>query len=229
LPSAVLSARRDAGGGLVLVVLEVEAVLAEAYSAPGQYIELETSRGNVFFVLAGALGSTSWELLVRNAGDAADVLVNAPLGTTLEVSRPLGSGFPAERAPGRQLVIAVVGSAIAVARPLVARRRADGASGRTHVYVGARSAADVPLAEEVEGWTTGGVEVVLCLSRGELEHDRSRLAFARRAEGYVQDVVERDVHGGRLDGALVFAAGPEAMLAAMRGLPGSVLEVVTNV
>lgn len=232
MSSATLSARRDAGGGLTLVALDVDPALARAYAAPGQYIELRTPRGNGYFVLAGALGESSWELLVRNAGDAADVLVNAPIGTALEVTGPLGDGFPAERAVGRQLVVAVVGSAMAVARPLLARRIAEGSAARTHVYVGARSATDVPLPGEVEAWGSSGVEVVLCLSGKEIEHDRDRLAFARRAAGYVQDVVARDVDGPnrpRLEGALVFAAGPEAMLAAMRGLPGSVLEVVTNV
>lgn len=213
----------------MLVALGVERALARAYGAPGQYIEIRTPRGNGYFVLAGQLGEPTWELLVRNAGDAADVLATAPLGTALEVSAPLGDGFPAERGTGRQLVVAVVGSALAVARPLVARRVADGTAARTHVYVGARSGLDVPLPEEVDGWSAGGVEVVLCLSRRELDHDLSRLPRARREVGYVQDVVARDVDGGRLSGALVFAAGPEAMLLAMRGLPGSVLEVVTNV
>ena len=232
MPFATLSSRRDAGGGLTLVALDVEPPLARAYAAPGQYLELRTPRGNGYFVLAGPLGESTWELLVRNAGDAADVLVNAPIGTTLEINGPLGDGFPAERAAGRQLVVAVVGSALAVARPLVAGRIAEGAAARTHVYVGARSAADIPLPAEVEGWGSAGVEVVLCLSGQDVEHDRGPLAFARRVAGYVQDVVARDVEGPnrpRLEGALVFAAGPEAMLVAMRGLPGSVLEVVTNV
>jgi NAD(P)H-flavin reductase len=229
LPSAVLAGRRDAGGGLTLVDLEVDASLARGYAAPGQYIEIRTDRGNGFFVLAGALGLSPWELLVRNAGDAADVVVTAPVGTPLEVSAPLGDGFPADRATGRQLVVAVVGSALAVARPLVKRRLDELTADRTHVYNGARSAAEVPLAEEVEAWGAAGVEVVLCLSKAELEHDRARLAFARRAAGYVQDAVALDCQGGRLAGALVFAAGPAGMLTAMRGLPGSVLEVVTNV
>lgn len=228
--SAVLAARRDAGGGLLLVGIDVDASLARAYAAPGQYIELRTPRGNGYFVLAGALGVSPWELLVRNAGDAADVLVSSPLGTPLDVSAPLGDGFPADRATGRQLVIAVVGSALSVARPLVGRRIDEHAANRTHVYVGARSAAEVPLPEEVEAWAAAGVEVVLCLSRAELEHDRAHLAFARRSPGYVQDVVARDCEVGRLlSGALVFAAGPAGMLTAMRGLPNSVLEVVTNV
>lgn len=235
MPSAVLAARRDAGGGLTLVGLAVDGSVARAYAAPGQYIELRTERGNGYFVLAGALGLSPFELLVRNAGGASDVLVNSPLGAPLDVSSPLGDGFPVDRAAGRELVVAVVGSALAVARPLLARRIDEHTAAQTHVYVGARSASEVPLADEVEAWGAAGVEVVLCLSRAELEHDRLQLTFARRAAGYVQDVVARDIEDGRLAGSLVFAAGPAAMLAAMRDLPGSrppgsvVLEVVTNV
>lgn len=229
MPTAVLSGRRDAGGGLTLISLDVDVATAQGYAAPGQYIELRTSRGKGYFVLAGPLRISPFELLVRNAGDAADVLVTSALGATLEMSTPLGVGFPAERATARQLVIAVVGSALAVARPLVQRRIDERVPEKTHVYVGARSPVDVPLPGEVEAWAVAGVEVVLCLSRPELDHDRERLAFARRVAGYVQDAVAHDCAGGRLSGALVFAAGPAAMLTAMRDLPGSVLEVVTNV
>ncbi len=229
MPSAVLSSRRDAGGGLTLVSLDVDASLAHAYVAPGQYVELRTQRGKGFFVLAGDVGLARWQLLVRNAGDAADALVNAGAGTSFEVSVPLGPGFPVDRARDRHLVVAVVGSALAVARPLLRMRRDDGKASATHVYVGARSVAEVPLVEEIEGWIRDGSEVVLCLSRGELDHDRERLPAARREAGYVQDVVARHVEGGRIPHALVFAAGPEAMLSAMRDLPSRVLEVVTNV
>lgn len=229
MPTAVLSARRDAGGGLTLVSLDVDASLARAYAAPGQYVELRTPRGKGFFVLAGDLGVSPWELLVRNAGDAADAVVTAELGTSFDVKGPLGDGFPVDRSRDRHLVVAVVGSALAVARPLLRIRRDEGRARATHVYIGARSAAELPLAEEIEGWARSGAELVLCLSRGELGHDLERLVSARREAGYVQDVVARDVEGGRIPRALVFAAGPEAMLAAMRDLPNRVLEVVTNV
>jgi NAD(P)H-flavin reductase len=229
LPSAVLSSRRDAGGGLTLVSLDVEPPFAQSYAAPGQYVELLTPKGKGFFVLAGVCGASPWQLLVRDAGDAADVLVHAELGTTLEIRGPLGKGFPVERAREGHLVVAVVGSALAVARPLLRIRRDEGTTRATHVYIGARSIADLPLVEELEAWSEAGAELVLCLSRGELDHDRERLLPGRREAGYVQDVVARDVEGGRIPRALVFAAGPETMMAAMRDLPNRVLEVVTNV
>ena len=129
---------------------------------------------------------------------------------------------------GRALVVAVVAGALGAARSLMRRRADEDDLARTHVYIGARAASDVPLSEEVHGWCTAGADVVLCLSRQELEHDRSKLPRARREAGYVQDVIVRDTEAARLSPAVVFAAGPTAMLRAMHGLPGSVLEVVTN-
>ena len=209
-----------------MISLSVDPALQRAYVAPGQYIELRTPRGNGFFVLAGELGAPEWELLVRNAGDAADVLATAPIGTELDVTAPLGSGFPLERASGRELVVAVVGSAVAVARPILARRIASDQVQRTRVYLGARSARDLAVVDEIEEWAESGAHIVLCLSRAELEHDGALVPAARRAAGYVQDVIAREV--AHLDSSgILFAAGPEPMLAAMREL--TALEVVTNV
>src|SRR3954471_17202510 len=126
MPTAVLSARRDAGGGLLLVALDVGADLARAYTAPGQYIEVTTPAGNGYFVLGSAVGETPWELLVKNAGDAADALYSLSLGSAVDVNGPLGAGFPVANARSRAVVVAVVASALAVARPVIALRLAAG-------------------------------------------------------------------------------------------------------
>ena len=75
------------------------------------------------------------------------------------------------------------------------------------------------------------MEVVLCLSRPELDHHREVLPKAKRAVGYVQAAVARAVASGALPtGALAVAAGPDAMIADMRALSRtSPIEVVTNV
>jgi NAD(P)H-flavin reductase len=232
--TAVLTARREAGGGLFLVGLDVDEETARGYTTPGQYLEIRTERANGYFVLAGDEGARRFELLVRNAGDAADALVTSPMGTAFATSGPLGEGFPLHGARGRRLVVAVVGSALAVARPVVRRRLAEGEAAITQVLIGLRSAADLPLADEVEGWAELGVRVVLCLSRAELHHHRTMVPRAERASGYVQSVLAKAIEAGDLAGsagpALVVAAGPEAMLEATRALArsGSV-EVVTNV
>jgi NAD(P)H-flavin reductase len=129
-------------------------------------------------------------------------------------------------------VVAVVGSALAVARPVMSLRIEAGGAPSTYLYLGVRAARDVPLIDEVAAWAEAGVTVVLCLSRAELEHDRGVLTHATRAEGYVQKELERAIDASRVpQGALIIAAGPEAMLEELRAfgaLRKREIDVVTN-
>lgn len=219
MPSAVLSSREDAGGELILVALDVAPELAHAYETPGQYVEVKTEGGNGYFVLANDVGTTPWQLLVKNAGGAADSLATLPLGTAVPVKGPLGTGFSVERMRSRHVAVAVVGSAISVARPVVRQRIRDGAARITHLFLGLRSPADLPIAQEIEEWSRQGVAVVLCLSRSELHHVPAVLPKARRVAGYVQRALAHAVKAGEVPhGTLVIAAGPDAMLADMRTL-----------
>lgn len=231
--NAVLTARRDAGADMLLVGIDVAPELATGYVAAGQYVEVDTGKGKGYFVLAGGLGESRWELLVRNAGDAADALHSLPLGSPLAVSAPLGQGFPLSNARGRPLVVAVVGSAMAVARPVMRFRIESGDARSTHLFLGVRAARDVPLSDEVSAWLDAGVNEVLCLSRTELDHDRGLLPRALRAAGYVQHELERAIDALRVPaGALVVAAGPHAMLAELRSFGAArhrEIEVITNV
>jgi anaerobic sulfite reductase subunit B len=234
MPSAVLSSRRDVGGGLLLVELAVEDALADAYVAPGQYIKVTLPGASGYFVLASQVGTSPWELLVKNAGDAADALIRLPLGSAITLDGPLGKGFPGSLAPSRGVVVAVVGSALGVARAVVEARIAAGAARATSVLVGVRAPTDLPIEAELAAWCAHGVDVVLCLSRGEIAHHVEVLPRARRAAGYVQRVLARAVEAGEIPvGVLVVVAGPSAMLSDMRALadstPAARLEISTNV
>jgi NAD(P)H-flavin reductase len=228
--AAVLASRQSAGGELLLVGLDVPDEAARGYTAPGQYTEVKAERGNGYFVLAGDVGAARWELLVRNAGDAADALVSLPLGSVVEASAPLGLGFPLDRVRGKPLAVAAVGTALAVARPVLRRRIVEGDAVHTWVFLGVRAPEDVPLQGEVEEWAERGAHVMLCISRGDPKRDPMRIPRAARAPGYVQTVVGTAVDG-LPPGTLVVAAGPEAMLGAMReiGAAHPTVEVVTNV
>lgn len=212
----MLTARRSAGGHVNLITLTPTSELAQGYRAPGQYIRVHAESGG-YFVLAGEVGAPSWELLVRNSGGAADALTTSPEGTTFEVTGPLGAGFPLERADRGPLVVAVVGSALAVARPILRERIAQGQCPATTVYIGARSAGDVPLSGEVAGWARAGATVTLCLSRPDLDDPRVLPDIPREA-GWVQRVLAADVAAGRQTTRLVFAAGPAGMLDELRAL-----------
>jgi NAD(P)H-flavin reductase len=219
--TVVLTARRDAGAGLQLLTLTPPPALARAYRAPGQFIKVHADSVGAespgYFVFAGEVGAPSWELLVRNSGGAADLLSTAPEGTTLPISGPLGTGYPLDRAQGKNLVVAVVGSALAVARPILRERIARRECARTHLYIGARSGADVPLAGEVVGWARAGARLVLCLSRPDTDDPRVLPGIPRR-RGWVQQVVAEDLRDGLFANALLFAAGPQGMLEETRAL-----------
>ena len=242
MPSAVLSARHDAGGGLLLVSIRVDHAVARAYTTPGQYIQVKAPSGDGYFVLASAVGAQPWELLVKNAAGAADALATLPVGSALSIEGPLGAGFPVARMRDRHVVVAVVASALGVARAVLARRIAEGAASTTHVFIGLRAATDLPIPDEVRAWTERGVTVVLCLSRSELHHHEELLPKAKRVAGYVQKALAHALQTAEVPhGALVVAAGPEGMLADMRALGGGAgsgeakppagpsIEVLTNV
>jgi NAD(P)H-flavin reductase len=213
------------------VTLVPQLELARAYAAPGQYVEVSLGTPG-FFVLAGDVGAPEWELLIRNVGGASDDLARAPLGTELDVSAPLGTGFPMERARGRPLVVVVVGTAVAAARPVLRQRVASGAAHATHLYLGVRSLREVPLDNEVAGWVAASAHVVLCCSQPEPGDSRRAMAGARCAAGWAQDVLAQDLPTPRLEAAsLVFAAGPQSMLDATKALARAEkrLEIITNV
>lgn len=186
-------------------------------------------------MLASEPSAPSWEILVRNNGEASIDLLEAPEGTVVGATTALGEGFPVAKARGRALLVAVVGSALSVARPLLRERIAHREAPLTSVYVGVRSSRELPLADEVAGWAHAGARVVLCLSRSS-DDDPATLPEAVRTEGYVQRVVKEEISRGPLGRgagesgphAFVFAAGPAEMLEAMRGLRTPTLEVVTN-
>jgi NAD(P)H-flavin reductase len=238
MATALLSAQRDAGGGLVLVALDVAPELAGAYTSPGQYVEVSTPSGRGYFVLASRVGERPWELLVKNAGGAASALVSLPLGSTVETSEPMGAGFDVALSTQRPIMIAVAGSAIGVARPVIAARIAGGVADSTFLFLGLRATTDLPIPSEVTAWSEQGVNIVLCLSRSELDHHPEILPRARRAGCYVQDAIARALEADEVPPGLVaIVAGPNAMLAAIRSLartqvaanPGALpIEIVTN-
>jgi dihydroorotate dehydrogenase electron transfer subunit len=206
--------RREVGGAVHLITLRPSPEQARAYRAPGQYVRVDADSGG-YFVLAGEVGAPTWELLVRANGGASDALIAAREGATFRVAGPFGDGFPLARAENHVLVLAVVGGALGAVRPLLHMRDPL----QTQLYLGVRTASDVPIADEVSAFARAGGTVVLCVSS---EDDRTVLPELRRAEGWVQHVLPREAPRG----AIVFAAGPETMLEALRAMPE--LEVVTN-
>jgi NAD(P)H-flavin reductase len=195
------------------VVLEPTPDVAPSFTSPGQYVEVRAQGETGYFVLAGIPGELPWELFMRSGGGVSDVLLPAPLGLDVEVTAAIGDGFPMDAVRGRRLVIALSGTGVAAGRPLVRHRIGEGDAPRTHVWLGVRTLAELPLAADIDGWRAAGVPVVVCLSQ-----PGAAPAGEHFAQGYVQDVMAARIPAGSLADARVFAVGVASMVEALRAL-----------
>src|SRR5580658_10156351 len=122
LHDATLRSKEGVGGGLVRVVFEPPPEIASSYVRPGQYVALRAGGKVAYFVLAGDVGETRWEVILRPGGEAAEATLATSIGAWLEVSDAQGLGFPLEEAHGRALLVVVTGSGIAAGRPVLRAR-----------------------------------------------------------------------------------------------------------
>jgi NAD(P)H-flavin reductase len=211
---AVVRAKEDAGGGLFRLALELPRGLGETYVRPGQYVVLGSGAKKAYFVLAGDVGETRWELIVRAGGEVVQAVLEVPLGERVEVSAAQGGGFPIEEARGRDLLVAVTGSGIAAGRPVLRTRLREGEARSTELLLGVRTLADVPLEGELGDWSAAGARVTVCVSREPLPAGREGFAM-----GYVQDIARIRAAGSPPSaGKMIFAAGVKEMVSAMRAL-----------
>jgi NAD(P)H-flavin reductase len=193
--------RTPAGAGLTRVVVVPAAEVAASHDTPGQYVEVRAEGQKGFFVLSSNPGASPWELVLRDGGGAADVLLVMPVPGAVQVSAAIGTGFPMHDVRGRELLVALGGTGIAAGPPVVRRRISDGDARLTRVWVGARGDA-LPLAGEIEAWRGAGVQVTV-------------------ANGYVDEAMR--AHIAASPEAPIFAVGADAMVTALLSLaPGRV-------
>jgi NAD(P)H-flavin reductase len=193
--------------------LEPPPEILGSYVRPGQYVALRAGGKAAYFVLAGDAGETSWEVILRPGGEAAEAALGTSIGACIEVSDAQGPGFPIEEAHGRTLLVVVTGSGIAAGRPVLRARVRAGEAGATELFVGVRTLADVPLENELHEWTLAGAKVTVCLSREPVPADREGFAA-----GYVQDIARARAAETSSAGKMIFAAGVKDMISAVRTL-----------
>jgi NAD(P)H-flavin reductase len=222
---ARLVARRDAGGGMTQMTVEVPVEIAATHTSPGQYVEVRAEGRTGFFVLANAPGTPdvrSWDLVMRAGGNASDVLLTMPPGAELELTAAIGAGFPMADARGRPLIVALSGTGIAAGRPIVERRIAEGDAVNTRVLMGIRTRSELPMRDALEAWMRAGVEVLVCLSK-----DEGFIEGVPHAHGYVQNVLRSAKASGarsgaaredRWESARIFAVGMASMIQGLKAV-----------
>lgn len=189
-----------------MVLAQPPAGLLAAYTTPGQYVQIRESEGKPgFFAIACGPGQGRIELLIKRGSPLADLIAAKRSGETLSISAPAGKGYPMAEARGRDVVLFAAGSGIAPLRAVIHTILKDrGAFKSVRLFYGARSAASFAFEEEIDAWSSAGIEITRsCSQPGDQAWTGPR--------GHVQDAFREA--GPELDaGACVFACGMKGMV-----------------
>ena len=219
--TATVIGRAPAADGLTDLVLDIRGTgLVGAHAHPGQYVRLRLpGQEPGMFAIASppAPQGTRWEFLLKDTGALPSALLHLPTGTSVEVSRPQGPGFPMEKARGHDLLLFASGSGISAIRPVIASVHQERtAYGRVTLYFGARTPGSFAYAGEMERWQAGDVRVVRTVSQ-------PGASGWQGLTGYVQTHLGEEP----LENAIAFVCGPAEMVQGvmeqlrLRGVPRS--------
>jgi len=139
--------------------------LAETFIAPGQYQLLGVAGEQAYFAIASAVAKPRFEYFIRARGGASRALSGLRPGDAIEMSEPLGRGFPLAAARGKTLLMVGSGTGVASLRSAVLSILDEReAYGRVILLVGTMTERHVGFRSEFGAWERAGIEVVLTLS-----------------------------------------------------------------
>jgi NAD(P)H-flavin reductase len=109
------------------------------------------------------------DLTIRAAGPATAMVIGLGAGAEIGLRGPLGTGWPLERAVGRDVVIVTGGIGLAPLRPLIdAIRDQRDRFGTVRLFYGARTPGDMLYRTELERWAAStDLEVALTVDRAD--------------------------------------------------------------
>jgi NAD(P)H-flavin reductase len=149
------------------------------------------------------------ELTIRAAGPATAAITSLEAGATGGFRGPLGAGWPVEAAYGHDVVVVTGGTGLAPLRPLldalVAQREQFG---EVRLYYGAKSAADLLFADELEAWDAADAIDVACRWLARAQRDAVKGGAGRSTVSAI--------HQASWDGSntIAYVCGPERMMEA---------------
>ena len=198
-----LVARRELGGPFALLTFEHETV---AGATPGQFAMVQPEAGGdlllrrPFSIMDTDPRTGRFTIFLKAIGPGSRAVFDLRVGQRARVLGPLGRGFTPPRAG--ELVL-LVGGGYGVAPFALMSRALRESRASFHLFYGGRSAAELPLVEELE---SRGIPVTLSTDDG-----------SRGARGRVTapllEVLDRETLGGRAP--RLCACGPEAMMHAV--------------
>ena len=220
---AQIHAVADAGAGLVQVAFRVSPAFASSYTRVGQYVQVTVGGSNAYFALSCSPGDAVWTLLVRPRGVVAEALALANVGEVFSVTEPLGSGFDWDRTLDANVFVVVAGTGFAIAPPILQARIEEGVGDRTALLLG--TDGSVPLASLLGQMARqGGISIALCVPFPERSASSQVVPFSQTSADLETalasrlETLRRSETKQQRRRVCVFAAGPEALLAALQDL-----------
>jgi len=137
---------------------------------PGRFFMVSLwGAGEVPISIASHSEAGEWlELCIRRTGHVTSAIDHLQEGDQLWLRGPYGNGFPLEIAEGAEIVIVAGGIGMAPLRPLLYEFTVPGKGygGVTLIY-GSRTPEEILFKEEIENYTARGINVKLCVDRGD--------------------------------------------------------------
>jgi ferredoxin-NADP reductase len=182
---------------------------ASAHKTPGQVLKIHTSAGEGYFAVASAPGARQISLLLKRGNTVADAAIAVALpGERLEISGPMGTGFPMERAQGCDVLLFAAGSGIAPIRAVIQTLAANHETRPITLFYGQRGGDDFAYRNEQSDWERAGVKVVLCSSQPAPDKPFTGM------RGRVHEVAKQTSFGGCVPAkSAAFLAGMKDMVA----------------
>ncbi len=177
----------DETAELRAITVELRAIAAH-HQAAGQVLRLRLPTAPALGEAHFALANASFEpatLLCKRGSPLGDALIkHAAPGERVEVTAPLGAGFPVKHARDRDVLLFASGAGIAPIRALLQTLVHDRSSyGKLALYYGQRRETHFAYSREQAHWKNNNVDVVLCCSQPSGVWNGER--------GYVQEVAQR--------------------------------------
>lgn len=206
--TARVAANRPLTGGYFQLDLEAEHATSIGRTRAGQFVMLrgewgrDLINGRAFSVLEAA-DDRRFSVLAKVFGRGTANLEASRPGTSLTVTGPLGTPFPAPEAGTRDLLVAG-GVGLPPLHLFARQAAAAGVADRVEMFYGGRTADDLVLTDALAGW---GVDLALATedgSRGE----------KGRVTGPLLARLERAV--ASKERVRILSCGPTPMLQAVR-------------
>jgi len=159
---ATLTQNDVVGPGLHRLTLEVPHAVASRFHTPGQYHRVRVPSGlDASFAIASPPGAAVFEYLLRESSGVAGALVALSPGAHVEVTAPMGPGFPVPRAKGKNLLLIGTGTGFAPLRSvLLAIAASRGDFGEVHGAYGVLTPAHLAFGPELPAWERAGLHII---------------------------------------------------------------------